>query len=198
MKHNIFISYRRDDVASTVYRLADALKARYGAKRIIVDTDIPRGIKSWWGHLRRAMKTCGALFIVIGPRWLFSGGRGPKRGPRRRGRRAPRNQAGAAIRFGRLASAGGRRLDVSPPTSCRRTFAPSRCPRFRSTRLPVAERPEEKSQAHRTAPQRLRRALALAMGLAVCAAVAVGAVDSCSAAQCRPAGERDLLRLRPA
>jgi hypothetical protein len=65
----IFISYRRDDSAGWTGRLADQLKARFGAESIFIDIDTIEPGADFTEALRKAVGSCDVLLAVIGPRW---------------------------------------------------------------------------------------------------------------------------------
>ena len=66
----IFISYRRDDSAGWTGRLADQLKARFGAESIFIDIDTIEPGADFTDALRKAVGSCDVLLAVIGPRWV--------------------------------------------------------------------------------------------------------------------------------
>lgn len=66
----IFISYRRDDVQGWAGRLADSLRAALGKVNVFRDIDdIPLGA-DFELYIRERVKSCQALLVLIGPRWL--------------------------------------------------------------------------------------------------------------------------------
>lgn len=68
----IFLCYRRDDSGTIVGRIFDRLAIEFGNENIFKDVDnIPYGV-DFVEYLDREIQKCGALFVVIGPRWLRS------------------------------------------------------------------------------------------------------------------------------
>lgn len=69
---SIFISYRRADSAGWTGRLSEVLNRRFGAERVFYDldpSDIPAG-SNWLEAVNKKMRSCKAVVVVIGPRWL--------------------------------------------------------------------------------------------------------------------------------
>jgi cytochrome c-type biogenesis protein CcmH/NrfG len=66
---NVFISYRRDDSAAWAGRLCDCLNRLAGAERVFMDVeDIPPG-DPFEQAIDGTIARCGAVLVVIGPRW---------------------------------------------------------------------------------------------------------------------------------
>jgi hypothetical protein len=66
----VFISYRRDDSATIVGRIADRLVRDLGEGNVFKDVDnIPFGV-DFVEHLDREVRKCTVLFAVIGRQWL--------------------------------------------------------------------------------------------------------------------------------
>jgi hypothetical protein len=66
---DIFISYRRNDVASGAGRLHRDLVEHFGTKRVFMDVlGIPPG-QSWKATIDKAIQDCKVGVVVIGKRW---------------------------------------------------------------------------------------------------------------------------------
>jgi gamma-glutamylcyclotransferase (GGCT)/AIG2-like uncharacterized protein YtfP len=66
---NVFVSYRRADSAGHAGRLYDRLVTRLGAQRVFMDvTGIAPG-SDFVDRIDEELQRCGALVLVIGPRW---------------------------------------------------------------------------------------------------------------------------------
>jgi formylglycine-generating enzyme required for sulfatase activity len=66
----IFISYRREDTAVAVGRLAEDLRRHFSREQVFQDfASIDPGA-DFTRAVRKALETCAALLVVIGPRWL--------------------------------------------------------------------------------------------------------------------------------
>lgn len=66
----IFLSYRRNDVADAAGRLFDHLAARYGRKAIFKDVDcIPLG-EDFRNHIFQAVQNSSVFLAVVGPNWI--------------------------------------------------------------------------------------------------------------------------------
>lgn len=66
----IFISYRREESAGHAGRIYDHLHERFGRDRVFMDvTAIEPGV-DFVETIDRAVGSCTALLVVIGPRWL--------------------------------------------------------------------------------------------------------------------------------
>jgi hypothetical protein len=69
---SIFLSYRRQDSASTAGRLADALAVRYGPETVLLDiANITPGV-DFRSHIIRAIIESDAVLVIIGPKWLHA------------------------------------------------------------------------------------------------------------------------------
>lgn len=66
----IFISYRRQDSQSAAGRLADHLRDHLPAVRIFRDVETIEPGVDFVEAIDRALRSCGVLLAVIGPRWL--------------------------------------------------------------------------------------------------------------------------------
>lgn len=66
----IFISYRRQDSQSAAGRLADHLKDHMGEVPIFRDMETIEPGVDFVDAINKALKSCGVLLAVIGPRWL--------------------------------------------------------------------------------------------------------------------------------
>jgi hypothetical protein len=62
----IYLAYRRDDAAAISGRIADRLRARFGAEAVLKDVNEAQTA----GGVAAALRQCSALVVVIGPRWL--------------------------------------------------------------------------------------------------------------------------------
>ncbi len=71
MKPVVFISYRRDDTASEVQVLAEALRKRYGYDSVFVDVPSIHPGSRWRAELEDALKAVNIVLVVIGPGWLM-------------------------------------------------------------------------------------------------------------------------------
>jgi TIR domain/SIR2-like domain len=66
----VFISYRRSDTPSAGRQLADALKRRFGAESVFIDTrDLDLG-SSWRSEITQRVGDADVVLAVIGPRWV--------------------------------------------------------------------------------------------------------------------------------
>lgn len=75
----VFISYRRDDSATIVGRIADRLVRDLGEANVFKDVDnIPFGV-DFVEHLDREVRKCTVLFAVIGRQWLQTQADGRRR-----------------------------------------------------------------------------------------------------------------------
>ena len=69
MSARFFISYRRGDSAGHAGRLSDALEQRFGADAVFQDIkDVAPG-DDFMRDLDRALTSCAAMLVVIGPTW---------------------------------------------------------------------------------------------------------------------------------
>jgi hypothetical protein len=66
----IFICYRRDDSAGFAGRLDDALTQQFGPDLVFRDLDDIVPGDDFADAITRAVGSCAALLVVIGPRWL--------------------------------------------------------------------------------------------------------------------------------
>ncbi|MDV7395171.1 toll/interleukin-1 receptor domain-containing protein, partial [Arthrospira platensis SPKY1] len=65
----VFISYRREETAGFAGRLYDRLVSRFGRERIFMDVEgIDPGV-DFVEAIERAVASCRALVVVIGPGW---------------------------------------------------------------------------------------------------------------------------------
>ncbi|HEU0026859.1 MAG TPA: hypothetical protein VFQ25_07055 [Ktedonobacterales bacterium] len=62
----IYIAYRRDDAAAISGRVADRLRARFGAHAVLKDVEAGET----QGGVAEAVRQCSAMVVIIGPRWL--------------------------------------------------------------------------------------------------------------------------------
>src|SRR5215472_14043962 len=62
----IYLAYRRDDAAAISGRIADRLRARFGAEAVLKDVNEAQTA----GGAVAALRQCSALVVIIGPRWL--------------------------------------------------------------------------------------------------------------------------------
>ncbi len=67
---DIFISYRRDDVAVAAGRLHADLAEHFGHKRVFIDLHDIAPSAAWMETIRQALAECKIGIVVIGPRWL--------------------------------------------------------------------------------------------------------------------------------
>jgi TIR domain len=68
----IFVSYRRDDSASIVGRLADKLWEEFGSRQVFMDVDaIPLGM-DFRNVLEEAVRKAEVMLVLIGPNWVSS------------------------------------------------------------------------------------------------------------------------------
>jgi hypothetical protein len=69
VRRRIFISYRRDQAAHAVGRLAEELRRRFGKDNVFHDlTSIEPGV-DFSEALQKGLELCAAALIVIGPNW---------------------------------------------------------------------------------------------------------------------------------
>jgi hypothetical protein len=64
----IYIAYRRDDTGALAGRVADRLRARFGAEAVLKDADATHTP----GGAPAAVRLCAVELVMIGPRWLSS------------------------------------------------------------------------------------------------------------------------------
>jgi TIR domain len=75
----IAISYRREDSTAVTGRLHDRLQAEFGKKNVFMDFDsIPYGV-DFREHIRQTLERAHVVVAVIGPNWLGSRAKGPRR-----------------------------------------------------------------------------------------------------------------------
>jgi hypothetical protein len=65
----IFISYRREESAGVAGRLYDRLVARFGRARVFMDVEGIDPGTDFVEAIERAVSSCRALIVIIGPRW---------------------------------------------------------------------------------------------------------------------------------
>src|SRR5438132_640675 len=70
MSRPIFLSYRRSDSASATGRLYDAIRQRFGADTVYMDTSSTAWGEDWPTALENAVAGAGVVIVVIGPDWL--------------------------------------------------------------------------------------------------------------------------------
>lgn len=75
----IFISYRREESAGFAGRLYDRLVTRFGRERVFMDVEGIDPGTDFVDAIERAVASCRALIVVIGPRWTTVEGRTGKR-----------------------------------------------------------------------------------------------------------------------
>ncbi|MEP6609692.1 MAG: CHASE2 domain-containing protein [Burkholderiaceae bacterium] len=75
----LFVSYRRADSAASARALFEALKSRFGARRVFLDTsDIPYG-EDFREVIRKEIARSDVVLVVIGTQWLnASNDKGPR------------------------------------------------------------------------------------------------------------------------
>ena len=75
----LFVSYRRADSEASARGLFEALKSRYGERRVFLDTsDIPYG-EDFRRAIRRRIAASDVMLVLIGKQWLSAAN---ERGPR--------------------------------------------------------------------------------------------------------------------
>lgn len=67
---SVFISYRRDDTSGHAGRLADALGARFGRRRVFMDIDAISPGVDFEERINQALASCDAALVLIGDDWL--------------------------------------------------------------------------------------------------------------------------------
>ncbi len=70
MGSRIFISYRRDDSATAVGRLADRLRPYFGRENVFVDIDTLKPGEVFGEVIERTLVSCDCVLVVIGKHWL--------------------------------------------------------------------------------------------------------------------------------
>ena len=66
----IFLSYRRDDSSGYAGRLFDNLAERFGRDRIFMDIETLEPGMDFVAGIDRAIESCGAVIVMIGPNWV--------------------------------------------------------------------------------------------------------------------------------
>ena len=66
---NIFISYRRTDAPSASRAVADALRRRFGAEEVFLDTQDVHAGDEWRDDVVRRVSAADVVIAVIGPHW---------------------------------------------------------------------------------------------------------------------------------
>ncbi|MFI5271992.1 MAG: TIR domain-containing protein [Ktedonobacterales bacterium] len=66
----IYVAYRRDDAAAISGRVADRLRALFGARAVMKDVEAERAGDSLERGIAGAVRQCSAALVLIGPRWL--------------------------------------------------------------------------------------------------------------------------------
>lgn len=70
IKHEIFVSYRREDSAWAAGRIKDYLMTNFGEEKIFFDTHSIRPGKSFKKYIQEQISTSNLVLVVIGPQWL--------------------------------------------------------------------------------------------------------------------------------
>jgi TIR domain len=68
----LFLSYRRADSASQTSLLYDAIRRRFGAETVYMDTSSVAWGEEWQTALERAVRGANVIIVVIGPRWMLA------------------------------------------------------------------------------------------------------------------------------
>jgi uncharacterized protein YecT (DUF1311 family) len=79
MSANVFINYRRDDVAGMAGRLYDRLTREFPKHSIFMDVDAMRPGLDFAKQLDEQVASCGIVLALIGPSWLNSCDEGGQR-----------------------------------------------------------------------------------------------------------------------
>lgn len=66
----VFVSYRRADTSGYAERLFESLEARFGPKRVFLDTGSIAPGTEFPAEIRQRVAGCDVLLTVIGPQWL--------------------------------------------------------------------------------------------------------------------------------
>lgn len=66
----IFISYRRGGVKARTYRMADALKLRFGAENVFLDIESIAAGARFADVIRESIRSSTVILIMIGPNWV--------------------------------------------------------------------------------------------------------------------------------
>ncbi len=74
----IFISYRRKDATPYARSIHERLAQQFGEDRVFMDLTIPPGM-DFLEVIHAAIRTSGAILVVIGPNWLVDPGTGRNR-----------------------------------------------------------------------------------------------------------------------
>ena len=69
-RSRILISYRREDTEYPVGRLAEDLRRHFGREQVFQDIASIDPGADFVEALNRALETCAAVLVVIGPKWL--------------------------------------------------------------------------------------------------------------------------------
>ena len=72
----VFISYRRDDSAGWAGRLATDLIERFGSEAVFQDIDAIEAGEDFVAAIERALGSCSAVLVLIGPDWSIIKGKG--------------------------------------------------------------------------------------------------------------------------
>lgn len=70
MSRPIFLSYRRSDSGDASLRLYEAIRSRFGAESIYMDTASTAWGEEWPSALENAIAAASVVIVVIGPSWL--------------------------------------------------------------------------------------------------------------------------------
>ncbi len=65
----VFISYRRSDTASEARQIRERLEARFGPPRVFHDVRSIRPGENFRRVIRRTLRKCDAVLVLIGPDW---------------------------------------------------------------------------------------------------------------------------------
>lgn len=71
-KHDIFISYRREDSEWAAGRVADSLMREFGEDRVFLDTSSIRPGKDFPKVIKDRIKATNIMLVIIGKRWLIA------------------------------------------------------------------------------------------------------------------------------
>ena len=75
----VFVSYRREDTSELVHSLTAQLKQLLPTERFFIDVIAIQAGESFVEALDKALDTCDAALVIIGPRWLGPGENGARR-----------------------------------------------------------------------------------------------------------------------
>ena len=70
MAEKIFISYRRGGVKARTYRMADALKLRFGPENVFLDIESIAAGERFADVIRQSIQSSTVVLIMIGPNWV--------------------------------------------------------------------------------------------------------------------------------